>query len=236
MSKDLRTKIRKIIKEYYDFYPDFFDPLANPNVRGFIGRKDTEGIQTVSINEETVEEGATEFMNVPPNAGLIVIGGGFRGVSVALFDFKEKKCYGYVFLSDFSDRVYGLINIAAEPGYGPLITECAMMSVYPKGICIDRVGGTKQKVWDMLKKFADSRGDITKKKIEEKDMEYDGRYLEDGDEDRYYVMNLIFSRTPSTWYKKLIDRGERLSQETGIEPDEVRYICRQYFSDRYENG
>lgn len=233
MNKDLRTKIRKIIKEYYDFYPDFFDPLVNPSVGGFIGRKDTEGIQAVSMNEEVVEEGAAEFMNVPPNVGLITIEGGFGGMSVALFDFKEKKCYGYVFLSYFSDRVYGLINIAAEPGYGPLITECAMMSVYPKGICVDRVGGTKQKVWDMLKKFADSRGDITKKRIEEKDMEYDGRYLEKDDEDKHYVMNLIFSRTPSTWYKKLIDRGGRLSQETGIGPTEVRYICRQYFTDRY---
>jgi len=236
MNSNIRTKIRKIIKEYYDFYPDFFDPLANPNIHGFIGRKDTEGIQNVSINEEVVEEGATGFMDVPPNVGLVVIEGGFRGVSVALFDFKEKKCYGYVFLSNFSNRSYGLINIAAEQGYGPLITECAMMSVYPSGICVDRVGGTKQKVWDMLRRFADSRGDITKVVISEKDMEYDNRYLEDGDEDRHYIMNLLFSRTPSAWYKKLIERGNRLSEETGIGPTEVRYICREYFSSRYENG
>lgn len=236
MNSNIRIKIRKIIKEYYDFYPDFFDPLANPNIHGFIGRKDSEEIQSVSINEEVVEEGAASFMDVPPNVGLVVIEGGFRGVSVALFDFKEKKCYGYVFLSEFSEKSYGLINIAAEPGYGPLITECAMMSVYPKGICIDRVGGTKQKVWDMMKRFADSRGDITKAIISEKDMEYDSRYLEEGDEDKHYIMNLLFSRTPSTWYKKLIERGNRLSEETGIGPTEVRYICREYFSGRYENG
>jgi hypothetical protein len=232
MDNQLRVKVRKIIKEYYDFYPDFFDPLANPEIDGFIGRKEN----SVSINEYVVEEGARGFMDVPPSVGLIVIEGGFRGVSVALFDFKEKKCYGYVFLSEFSDKSYGLINIAAEPGYGPLITECAMMSVYPKGICVDRVGDTKQKVWDMMKKFADSRGDITKVVISKKDMEYDGRYLEQGDEDKHYIMNLLFSRTPSAWYNKLLERGVRLSEETGIGPTEVRYICREYFSGRYENG
>lgn len=237
MNKDLRAKVRKIIKEYYDFYPDFFDPLANPNVHGFIGRKNPEGLAQIQFNEEeVVSEGAVDFINVPPTIGLIIIEGGFRGMSTALFDFKEKKCYGYVFLSKFSERSYGIINIAAEPGYGPLITECAMMSVYPKGICIDRVGGTKQKVWDMMKKFADGRGDIKKDAITDKDMEYDSRYLEDGDEDKHYVANLIFSRTPSVWYKKMLERGNRLSEETGIGPTEVRYICRNYFTDRYENG
>lgn len=236
MKEKLRKEIRRVINEYYDFYSDFFDPLSNPNVHGFIGRKNPQGLSTVQSEGEVLEEGPVDFINVHPNIGLIVIEGGFRGVSIALFDFKEKKCYGYVFLSEFSNKSYGLINIAAEPGYGPLITECAMMSVYPKGICIDRVGGTKQKVWDMMKKFADGRGDITKKTITEKDMEYDSRFLEDGDEEKHYIMNLIFSRTPSVWYKKIVERGNRLSNETGIGPTEVWYICRNYFTDRYENG
>jgi hypothetical protein len=233
MSKELRTKVRKIIKEYYDFYPDFFDPLSNPNVHGFIGRKEPEGLKTVSMNEDVIEEGAKGFMDIPPYVGLVNSDEGFRSSSFSLFDFKNKKCIGYISLSEFSERSYCLVNIAAEPGYGPLMTEVGMMGVYNKGVCVDRNGPTKQKVWDMLKTFADSRGDIRKVKILPSDMEYDGRYP--NDEDRDYVMNLIFYRTPSAWYKKLLDRGGRLSSEAGMNSTDIRNVCRDYFSSRYGN-
>jgi len=234
MNKVLRAKIRNIIKEYYDFYPDFFDPLSNPNVQGFIGRKDSEGIKNVSINEDTIEEGASGFMDIPPYVGLVSSDEGFRSKSFSLFDFKNKKCIGYISLSEFSDRSYCLVNIAAEPGYGPLMTEIGMMGVYNKGVCVDRNGPTKQKVWDMLNVFAESRGDITKIKISQSDMEYDDRYLSDN-EKRDYIMNLIFYRTPSAWYKKLLDRGIRLMGDTKINSTEIRNIGRDYFSSRYGN-
>lgn len=231
MNEALRAKVRKIIKEYYDFYPDFFDPLANPNIHGFIGRKDSEGIQTVSINEDTIEEGASGFMDVPPYVGLVASDEGFRSKSFILFDFKNKKSIGYISLVEFSERSYCLVNIAADQGYGPLMTEIGMMGIYSKGICVDRNGPTKQKVWDMLKIFADSRGDITKVKISKVDMEYDDRYSDD--EERDYIMNLIFYRTPSAWYKKLLDRGSRLMDESGMDSTEIRNIGREYFSSRY---
>ena len=231
MNEALRAKVRKIIKEYYDFYPDFFDPLANPNIHGFIGRKDSEGIQTVSINEDVVEEGASGFMDIPPYVGLVASDEGFRSKSFILFDFKNKKSIGYISLVEFSEKSYCLVNIAADSGYGPLMTEIGMMGVYNKGICVDRNGPTKQKVWDMLKIFADLRGDITKVKIVKGDMEYDGRYSDD--EERDYIMNLIFYRTPSAWYKKLLDRGSRLMDESGMDSTEIRNIGREYFSSRY---
>ena len=233
MNEALRAKVRKIIKEYYDFYPDFFDPLANPNIHGFIGRKDSEGIQTVSINEDVVEEDASGFMDIPPYVGLVASDEGFRSKSFILFDFKNKKSIGYISLVEFSERSYCLVNIAADPGYGPLMTEIGMMGVYNKGICVDRNGPTKQKVWDMLKIFADLRGDITKVKIVKGDMEYDGRYSDD--EERDYIMNLIFYRTPSAWYKKLLDRGSRLMGESGMGSTEIRNIGREYFSSRYDS-
>jgi hypothetical protein len=232
MNKELRAKVRKIIKEYYDFYPDFFDPLYNLNVNGFIGRKDPEGLSTVSINEDIIDEGASGFMDIAPYVGLVASDEGFRSKSFSLFDFENKKTIGYISLVEFSDRSYCLVNIAAEPGYGPLMTEIGMMGVYNKGICVDRNGPTKQKVWDMLNIFADSRGDIRKIKISKSDMEYDDRYLGDNEE-RDYIMNLIFYRTPSVWYNKLLERGSRLSDEKGLSSTEIRNIGREYFSSRY---
>lgn len=234
MNKELRAKVRKIIKEYYDFYPDFFDPLYNSDVHGFIGRKDSEGLSTVTVNEDTIEEGASGFMDIPPYVGLVASDEGFRSKSFSLFDFKNKKCIGYISLVEFSDRSYCLVNIAAEPGYGPLMAEIGMMGVYNKGVCVDRNGPTKQKVWDMLSVFADSRGDVRKVEISQADLEYDDRYLTD-DEKRDYIMNLIFYRTPSTWYNRLLERGSRLSDEAGMSSAEIRSIGREYFSSRYGN-
>ena len=237
MNEILRLKIRNIIKEYYDFYPDFFDPLANPNIHGFIGRKDTQGLSSVEMNEESVlDEGAVDFIGIPPTVGLVMVEDSFRGNSLILFDFKVKKCIGYMSIGNFSERANVLHNIAADKGYGPIMTECGMMSSYPKGIMVDRSGPTRQNVWDMLKKFSIQRGDIKKDIIIEGDMEYDGRYIKQGDENRQYIMNLIFSRTPSTWYKKIIDRGLRLSNENDIDSSEIQNIGRAYFNDRYENG
>jgi hypothetical protein len=48
-------------------------------------------------------------------------------------------------------------------------------------------------------------------------------------------MNLIFYRTPSAWYKKLLDRGGRLSSEAGMNSTDIRNVCRDYFSSRYGN-
>jgi hypothetical protein len=234
MNIELRAKVRKIIKEYYDFYPDFFDPLVNPNVHGFIGRKESEGLATVSMNEDIIEEDAKGFMEIPPYVGLVGSDEGFRSSAFTLFDFKNKKCIGYISLSEFSERAYCLVNIAAESGYGPLMTEVGMMGIYSKGVCVDRNGPTKQKVWDMLETFTHSRGDIRKVEILPTDMEYDDRYSDDDDRD--YIMNLIFYRTPSTWYKKLLDRGDRLSDEIGMSSTEIRNIGRDYFSSRYGNG
>jgi hypothetical protein len=84
----------------------------------------------------------------------------------------------------------------------------------------------------MLNVFADSRGDVRKIELSPADMEYDDRYLED-DETRDYIMNLIFFRTPSTWYNKLLERGSRLSDEAGMSSAEIRNIGREYFSSRY---
>lgn len=233
MSKELRKKIREFIKENYDYYPDFFDPMYNKSIHGFIGRKS----EPLFIDEsENLDEGALNPMDIPPSVGLIKSEGSRSGFSLNLFDFRTKKCIGHIFLGYFSDRSKVLINIAAESGFGPLMVEFGMMASYPKGVCIDRAGPTKEKVWNMFKIFADKRGDIKKTIIDKKSMEYDNRYFEEGDENKQYLMNVLLQRTPSIWYKKMLERGQRLMEDSDIGEEAVKYICREYFSNRYENG
>lgn len=233
MDAKLRLEIRKIIKEYYDFYPDFFDPLYNPEVHGFIGFKDEEGLQQLG-EEEIIGEGSSTFMDIPPSVGLIRNDYDSSKIWLHLFDFKEKKCFGHITLAQLSDRSYMVTTIAAEKGFGPLMLEIGMMGAYPSGICLDRVATSKEGVWKMFKKFADERPEIRKSYIKPSDMEYDNRHIDD--DEKHFLYNVILFRHPSSWYSKVLERGARLSQDSGMDGKEITAICRQYFSNRYENG
>ncbi len=222
------------MKEYYDFYPDFFDPLYNPNVHGFIGFKDEQGAQTLG-EEEIIGEGGATFMDIPPSVGLLRNDYDSSKIWLHLFDFKTKKCFGHITLAKLSDRSYMVTTIAAEKGFGPLMLEIGMMGAYPAGICLDRVADSKEGVWKMFEKFVDERPEIRKVSIKESDMEWDKRYLDNDDEDKHFLYNIILFRHPSSWYSKMLERGARLSHENKMELSDITKICRDYFSNRY-NG
>lgn len=230
MSSKLRIKIRKILEENYDYYPDFFDPLYNPNIHGFKGFTDRLGKQ--QLGEEVIEEKAASFIDVPPSVGLVKYKTTL-GVSLHLFDFKTRKCFGHISLQELSNRSYMVTTIAAEKGFGPLMLEIGMMGVHPAGVCIDRVGPSKPPVWNMFKVFVDERPEIKKVSIKEKDEEYDGRYKED--ESRHFLYNTICFRPPSSWYNKILERGATLSQDNNIDQHEITGICRNYFTDKYRS-
>ena len=230
MSSRLRTKIRKILEENYDYYPDFFDPLSNPAIHGFKGFTDRLGKQ--QLGEEVIEEKAATFMDVPPSVGLVKYKTTL-GVSLHLFDFKTRKCFGHISLQELSKRSYMVTTIAAEKGFGPLMLEIGMMGVYPAGICIDRVGPSKAPVWNMFNVFINERPEIKTVHIKEGDEEYDNRHAED--EGRHFLYNTICFRPPSSWYNKMLERGARLSQDNGTQQKEIVDICRGYFTDKYRN-
>ena len=231
MNANLRIKIRKILEENYDYYPDFFDPLYNPNVHGFIGYKDEEGLQT--LGEEELVEGASNFSDIPESVGLIKSKGDDSKIWLHLFDFKDKKCVGHITLAKLSDRSYMLTTIAAEKGFGPIVLEMGMMAASPAGVCIDRVTPTRGRVWDMFDKFID-RSDIKKEWIEKTDMEYDDRFI--SDENRHFPMNVILFKSPSSEYNKLIENGAMLAKSTDMDYSSIANICRGYFSKRYEDA
>ena len=234
MNSKLRKKIRKTLKEYYDFYPDFFDPLYNGEVHGFIGYKDVQGRQSIS-EEEIIDEGASNFIDIPPNVGLIKRNINSNVITFNLFDFKDQKCFGYLELNKLTDRSFMVSSISAEKGFGPLLLEIGMMGVYPSGICIDRLVSTKNAVWSMFEKFVQNRSEIEKTKIEISDKEYDSRY-ENSEEDRHVLNNIILSRPTSTWYNKEIQKGIRLYNESNVSLEDITSSCRGYFTGRYENG
>lgn len=175
-----------------------------------------------------VNEGAFGFMDLEPSVGL-VIGQKANHIFLYLFDFKKQVCVGSVTLKKTSDRMWYIDTVAAEKGLGPLMYEISMMAVYPAGIGVG--GPTNHKAFDVFNKFEHGRGDIRKIKLTPKDKEYTSVYRNNELED--YLANMIFMRTKSLWFDKLMERGRRLMDETGVDVDFIDERCQGYFLYRY---
>lgn len=179
---------------------------------------------------EVIEEGANGFMSVSQNTGLVIEHGNKR-IVLSLFDFSKKECIGTITLKNISDRAWYVDTVAAEYGFGPLMYEIAMMAVYPAGICVG--GPTNDKAFSIFDKFSSLRGDVRKVKINPGDSEYNVSY--ESDEKKHYLSNLIFMRTKSIWFDKLLLRGEMLLKKTSIKNSDINDLSKKYFLDKYQN-
>ncbi len=185
------------------------------------------------VSEAFLSEMAVGFMNVGPNVGLIkeIVG---KEVQFTLFDFAIKQCVGVISIKKTSSRQYTVVNVAAEKGYGPLMYEIAMMDVYPMGLTPDRNGHITPKAFDVWKVFHDSRRDIIKKQIVPGDVEYSDRYIYDN-ESQPEVLNCLYYRTPSLFYKKLISKGEEFSIKHNVSPQEILILSNEFFKNKYNS-
>ena len=180
---------------------------------------------------EVIEEGAAGFMSVNQNTGLVIEHGNKR-IVLSLFDFSKKECIGTITLKNISDRAWYIDTVAAEYGFGPLMYELAMMAVYPAGICVG--GPTNEKAFSIFDKFSTLRGDIRKVKINPGDSDYNVSYQ--SDEKKDYLSNLIFMRTKSIWFDKLVLRGQMLMKQHSISKEEINDISQDYFMDKYRSN
>lgn len=187
-----------------------------------------------TLEKSGILEDAQSFIDIPPSAGLVISKNTKDSIWLNLFDFKAKRCIGIITLRNYTDRAWGVTTVAAEKGLGPRMYELGMMAVYPSGLCTDRNGPTKEGAISVWKRFVDNRPDVKKTKIKPGDIEYSQRNIED--EERNFLENIICQRNKSIWFDKLVTRGETLMRQYDITPEQVSDTCREYFSNRYDNG
>jgi hypothetical protein len=180
---------------------------------------------------EILEEAAAGFMSVGANTGLVITKKTNKLI-FNLFDFSKKECVGSITMTKVSDRAYFVETVAAESGFGPLMYEIAMMAVYPAGICVG--GPTNDKAFSVFNKFATSRNEIKKIILRPGDSEYSEIYQ--NNETKHYLSNIIFMRTKSIWFEKLLLRGQMLMNKTSMNDAEINNICQEYFLDKYRSN
>ena len=184
-----------------------------------------------TIEEGLFQESAAGFMSVGPNTGLSIIHKG-NAVILNLFNFSKEASEGSITIKKVSNRAYGVETVAADDGLGPLMYEIAMMAVYPAGICV--APPTNDKAFSVFNKFATSRNEIRKIIIKPEDPEYLQIYRDD--ETKQFLSNIIFIRTKSIWFDKLVLRGQMLMKQHSISKEEINDISQDYFMDKYRSN
>lgn len=183
--------------------------------------------------KETIEgvlnEAPLSFMDFGPNIGLVIQKPSSEQIWLNFFDFKNKKCVGVATVRKLESGVWHLNTVAGEKGFGPIIYKSAMMAVYPDSVCADRINNSQAAI-NIWHKFFTNSGELKKIPISQNNP----LYKDYGDENINLFLNILYSRPASSWFKKMIAKGEYLASETQLDASSIRNICSTYFKGRYQ--
>jgi len=182
------------------------------------------------IEEQFLSEMAKDFFDLDPNVGLVILKPGSEQIWLHLFNFKTKQCVGIITILKISNRAWTVTTVAAEKGFGPLMYKIAMMAAYPAGICSDRIASSSEDDVNVWRKFLKMPSEIKRQIIKPGEFEYK-EFIDD--EEKEMVLNQLYSRPMSSWFKKIKERGEKLMQDTNVDKHQISQICRDYFQKRY---
>lgn len=181
-------------------------------------------------------ESAVDFINLPPSAGLVVYADDAYIKNLHLFDFKENKCLGTISMYKMHNRgtstkLWGVMTVAAEKGFGPLMYRGAMMNVHPEELCPYR-GTIRPDAINIWRMYNTNPEELVQRRIGEDDSLY---HDYGGDDELNWILNTAYSRPPSFWFKKRLSMGERFMEQYKIDAKTIDTVCKKYFTERYEN-
>jgi len=249
----IREELEKIFEaDYYDRYPDFFDPLYNPQVGAF----SPVGMHRYGemVKEEQIEEDALRTSSLPDSTALFIksINGGY---TLSLYSPKNKIAYATItFTEAVSPRQYQVAGVAAQQGFGPFIYELAMMISERNGMGLmpTRDGDVRGDAWGVWKRF-NKRDDVNREVVpfeseefsfkifddhDELSMEEKQEWLENIKEDEHssiedlILFNTAFSLSPDSQFKELISRTNKW-EESGFDSDVAIEAADELWEEKY---
>ena len=230
----IRKIVREILSEYYDVYPDFYDPQYNKGLSHYPYR-------TGIVREDSLEEAAVDFSQIPEDAVLVKSDGIIDGVSgYNLFlkgddPYSIGKILGKVSLRDVG-RGAAVVAIAAESGYGPLMYEIAMMGSSPKPVFPTRDADVREKAFNAWVKFYKEREDVKKTPIQPGESEFSEEFLDflEEDSDEFKAMNSFYFKSPNSLYTNLIQKGEDYINNSKVSKKDIDERGNMYFAAKYD--
>jgi hypothetical protein len=189
-----------------------------------------------TLEEVILSEAAVSITDVlsNPNIGLTINNTG-SVFQLDLYDFSKRRMLGTIGCSHVVDNVFQITGVAAEKGYGPLMYEFAMMTIYDNGLTPTRSGDLRGTAWEVWVKFY-KRSDIGKFQIKKGSLAYSGEYVPGDFGKEAVVGNTAFTLAPNGGYENLIERTPVLMKIRNTSKEEIRRQGGDFFSYKYADS
>ena len=191
-----------------------------------------------TIEEVVISEAAVAINDIltNPNIGLTITKSG-NAFQLDLYDFIRRRMLGTIGCTHVADNIFHVTGVAAEKGYGPLMYECAMMTIYDNGLSPTRNGDIRGAAWGIWEKF-NKRSDIEKFAIPEDSRAYspDEYTEEEYGLDIATIFNSAFKMAPSGGYENLIERTPILMRMHKISKEDIRQQGGDFFAYKYADS
>jgi hypothetical protein len=190
-----------------------------------------EAIESVVLNEAAVP--MSEILK-NPNIGLVTTKKG-NSFQLVLYDFRAHRVLATTDCVHVSDNIFQQTGVAAEKGYGPIIYELAMMTIYNNGLTLTRSGDIRGTAFEVWKKFF-HRSDVGKFTIPETSKSYSEEYPEGDYEGDAIIGNTAFTMAPSMEYENLVERTPILIRMYKISENDIEQQGGNFFSYKYADS
>lgn len=189
-----------------------------------------------AIEEALLSEAAVSFTDVinNPYIGLSITKTP-GAAQLDLYDFSKNRVLGTIEVRHVVDNLFHVTGVAAEKGYGPLVYEAAMMTIYDNGLLPTRSGDIRGNAWEIWKKFY-QRDDVGKFEIPETSRAYSDEFYEEDWEEDYVIGNTAFTMEPTREYNALIERTPILMRQKKRSQDDIRQSGGDYFGYKYADS
>lgn len=189
-----------------------------------------------TIEEAILSEAAINISDVlkNPNIGLITTKTKYV-VQLDLYDFSKERMLGTTECVHVSENIFEQTGVAAEKGYGPLMYELAMMTIYDNGLTLTRNGDIRDAAFDVWKKFY-TRSDVGKFPIKLGIGAYSGEYNEHEYGDDAIIGNTAFTMAPTREFMELQERTPLLMKLKSKHSEDIRQRGGDFFAYKYADA
>lgn len=165
---------------------------------------------------------------------------GIKETALILYDFDDKKVLGFSEIGRFPDEPIEITRTAAEKGYGPMMYDFILMTMYPVGILPDR-DSISEPALNIWKFYYKNRSDVKKDTLKPGSPGYVKNYSVPHQEERSQkdpeklkVLNTTYYMAPSDQYKNLLHRGEELLAKNKMRKNGIYRAASDFFDSKYK--
>jgi len=189
-----------------------------------------------TIKEALLSEAAMDLTEVLKNPYIgLAVTKNRQAFQLDLYDFSKQRILGTIECVHVAENIFEVTGVAAEKGYGPLMYELAMMTIYDNGLTATRGGDIRGTAWEIWKKFY-KRDDIGKFPIKLGIGAYSGEYADYIYGDDAVVGNTAFTLAPNREYENLKERTPLLMKMKSMNSEKIRSKGGDFFSYKYADS